>query len=344
MSYSRVSLHRREDGAFLTTIHTETVRSWVWNDYGECSFKLPTADMKALRRYLEIGTLVYVEHEDLPAWGGKILPPFTWNDDETITVNAMSGEAFFMLRRTPWNVTWSTQSAGAMFRRFVAEANRLEDMLIRPGVIWEGGTAAQDLQDGRLIYEHVTALVKNRGHVWSVEPVLDKETGRLGWLANYGERRGEALDYWLKEGVNLERRSAPLRVQRTPVNDLLGVGQGSDGNRPIFNAVDAESRARYGLMQGTEDFDNADPGGVRDKTLARLRDVRYPRNTWRWTVLNREGAFKRLRVGNRLKLKTVTVGYFGDSAFGTEGEVDLRGMRYSDADDTCEIHVDEVMA
>jgi len=342
MSYSRVSLHRRQDGAFITTIHTETVRSWVKNDYGECDFPLSQSDFKAVRKYLELGTLVYIEHDDLPPWGGKILPPFSFNDDGEIVVKAYSGEAFFRLRRTPWSVLWKANSAGALFRRFVVEANRVEDLLIRPGAIWEGGSAAEDTQDGRLMFDHIQALVKNRKHVWSVEPVLDKEIGRLYWEANYAERMGVDLDFWLKEGLNLEKRSQPLRLQRWPVNDLFGIGQGSDGNRPVFNAIDAESRARYGLMQGSQDFDNIDLAGVKANTLATLKEVRHPRETWQLTLLNKNGVFRRARTGNTLPLKTQTIGFFSDNEYGNEGRVEVIGMRYSDNSDKMDINTDTV--
>src|SRR5688572_32645296 len=126
MSYSRVSLHRRE-GSLLTTIKTQTERSWVLNDFGLCRFKFSLNDAKAIRRYLEFGTLVYIEHETLPAWGGVLDPDQDWNDDGTISMNAYSGEYLLKFRRSPRNQVFSHGSAGTLFKRFLDESNAAED-------------------------------------------------------------------------------------------------------------------------------------------------------------------------------------------------------------------------
>ncbi len=341
MSYSRVSIYRR-DGSFLTTIQTQTERSWVLNDFGECTFKMPLTDAKSAQSYFEIGNLVFVEHDTLPNWAGKILPDVIWGSDETVTWKAYSGEALLMLRRSVFGQVWTAASPGSLFRMLVDQANRPEDTLIRAGEVYEGGTGAQDTMDGKSIYDHVTGMSESREQDWGVDPVIDPDTNRLTWLAHWYARRGADVAVTLKEGLNFEKRGEPLRQQRWVVNNLMGIGEGSDGSRPRSYFTDAESVSRYGLMQGSEDFAGVSSQGTLDAhTLGRLNELRHPRNTFSLTALNVGETYFALRLGNVLPLKSLTFGFDAQGEIGLETAVRIVAIKYSDASEICALTLDE---
>lgn len=343
MSYSRVSLYDRRDGSFLTTIKTRTDRSWVLNDYGTCTFKFSLKDAKAIRRFLEFGTLVYVEHDRQPGWGGVLDPDEDWNDDETISMNAFSGEYLLMFRRSPLNLVFSHGSAGTLFKRFIDESNKPEDLLIRQGSIWLGGTPAEDTMDGKSFYSHAKGLAKNRGNDWSIDAVINPVTFRMNFTANYFEKRGTGRLLTLKEGHNIEKRNNPLKVQRKIVNDLLGIGEGSDTERPTWNEVDQASRDRYGLRQDSEDLTKTEPASVKADTIALLRQYRNPRRTFKLELLDVGDAFAETRLGDTYPLVMQTVGFLSDTTIGTKTTARVLGLRYHDATETMELTVDEVV-
>lgn len=344
MSYSRVTIYKR-DGSFLGTIDTQTKRSWTLSDFGKCEFELSLRAAKAARKYLQFGNLIYVEHEKLPAWGGKIMPEMQWSSDDTIKVAAFSGEALLKLRRSPWQQTWSMSSAGALFRRIVAEANKVEDLLIRAGTIWEGGGDAQDTMDAKSLYDHAAALGENRGNDWNLDAEFDSNTGKPYWSAGYWQKRGEMREVWLIEGSNIERRGTPLTMQRWMLNDLMGIGDGADGARPVAYAYDTDSIATYGLMQGSEDFDgNSNPATLQNNTRGKLGETKNPRNTFKLTAIDRGDIFRALRLGNTLRLKTLTFGWNGQEDVGMETRARILAMRYEDETNRCDLTVDEVTA
>lgn len=343
MSYSRVSLHAR-DGSLLTTIKTQTERSWVLNDYGTCRFTFALTDAKAVRRNLEFGNLVYVDHDTLPDWGGVLDPDEDWNDDGTISMNAYSGEYLLTFRRSPLNQVFSHGSAGTLFKRFVDEANKAGDLLIRAGSIWLGGTPAEDTMDGKSFYSHTKDLAKKRSNDWSIDAAINQVNNRVYFAANYYEKRGVKRSLTLKEGHNIEKRHNPLKVQRKIVNDLLGIGEGSDEERPTWNALDPDSISRYGLRQDSEDLTKTEPASVQADTIASLRELRNPRRTFKLELLNVGNAFAETRLGDTYQLIMQSVGFLSDGEIGVNAIVRVLGMRYHDDSDTMEITVDEVVS
>lgn len=343
MSYSRISLYRRTDGGFLTTIKAQPEYSWVLNAYGQCSFDLPIETLKTARRYMEFGTLVYIENEKLGNWGGVLDTDEDWNDDGTVTKNAYTGEYLLTFRRSPLNRLFRDATSGGLFKQMINQANLDEDLLIREGVIWRGGSPAEDTMDGKDIYSHVKALVEGQNRDYSIDPALD-ENGRLYFRANFYERMGETETTVLKEGYNIQKRSSPLKVQRKIVNDLLGVGAGSDDERATWKEIDAGSRNQYGLRQGSEDFSGVvDGGALKSTTAERLRVLRQPRRTFRIDALDVGDTHKALRRGNILPLQMQTVGLLSDDQIGVDTSVRVLGIRHVTKTDAVELTVDEVI-
>jgi hypothetical protein len=338
----RMSLYAMRTGQFLTTIQAQPTISWVRNAYGMCSFELSLNDAKSVRRYLEFGTLVYVESPLGLAWGGVLDPDMDWNDDGTIRLNAYSAEYLLSFRRSPLNQLWRGASAGALFKQFIDGANLQEDLLIREGNIWRGGTPAEDTMDSKDFYTHTKALAVNRKNDFYIEPVIDAVNYRLSFTANYYERRGQAKALALREGLNVEKRGTTLKVQRKIVNDLLGIGAGSDSERPTWVETDADSRSRYGLRQGSEDFSgNSDPATLKANTVEKLRTLRYPRNSFRLALLDVGSAFQEVRIGNVHPLQMHTVGFLSDGTIGVDTQVEIQSMRWL-PENKVELGVEEV--
>lgn len=343
MSYSRISIHDWRDGAWLTTIESQTTRSWVLSDCGECELTMPLSDAKTRQQYFAIGNLIYIEHDTLPAWGGKLMPPYRFNNDQTVSFNFISGEATWKLRRTPYAVMGTGESTGALYKKFIDWGNRAESLLVSAGSIWEGSTPCQEALDAKSIYDHVTNVAERRGHDWNWDVVRDPVTMKLSFLAGWWERRGVESAITLEEGRNVKNKAGAFSVQRWPVNDILGIGEGDDTGRPMYRAYDNASIGKYGLMEGSEDFSGAvSVDLVAAMAFAKVRELREPRRIHEITALNVDDTFSALRLGNVLPYRTQTLGFNGLDGVGINTNVRIKGMRYSDKTGECDLVVDEV--
>lgn len=332
-----ISIHKRSNGAFLTTIRATADRSWVINNKGLCTLRMSVQDEKVIRAYMGQRNLVRIGHPTLPVWGGIIDTDQTWDGDGDIAFTAWSGEAL-LLDRTPTNGVLSAASPGKLFERLIAEANLPEDMRIRIGNIYQGGGTAEVTLDGANLLDVIRDLAERWDMEFSIDPVTDSKNA-MYFLANWYQRQGKRYPHLLSEGFNIRKTSQPLRIQRRVVNDLIGFGDGSsDESRPKYEQIDPASRALYGLMQGVENFDGViTESTIKSSVQKRLRVLRYPKEVIKVTALDKDDTFKYIRLGNTLPFKASTFGFKGNNGIGIEKDVRIIGMRYLEKTNECEI-------
>jgi hypothetical protein len=339
-------IHDRRDGRAITEIETEYECSWVLDTYGRCTFRMALTDTKARDALiLHAGNHIHIQHEALPAWGGVIAGDEDWNEDETISLYSYSAPILLSFRRSPRNQVLKAASGGALYQMLINLANAPEDLLIRAGSQWNGGTPRQDTMDGKDLYTHVESIGKNAGCNWSIDPALDVN-GNLFFEANWYEQQGVESALVLEEGHNITKRRSPMKVSTAQlVNDLLGMGDASTNDRPEYNEVDAESRDQYGLRQGTEDFDgNSDPGTLKANVTASLKSRKQPTRLHFIEALNVGKTFNEIRIGNVHPYLAHTYGRLGNGTIGVDTKVRILGMRYKQATDSVDLTVEEFYA
>jgi len=334
------------DGRPITTIHTETERSFVLNSEGKCTFKFALTDPKARAIIFNTGNLITISHPTLPLWGGVIDGDQDWEEDGTLSLTAWSGEHLLSFRRSPTNQVLKAASAGRALWKIVTLANKPEDLLIRWGTIWDGGTEREDTLDGKDLYTHAKSIAKNAGVDWSIDPEIDYAS-HLYFTLNVWPQRGEARELTLHEHKNVERRGKVLRVRYGQVvNDLLGLGDGSTDDRPEYQApIDEASRGQIGLRQGTEDFDgNSGVGTLQANTQASIKVRAQPERIIQLTALDVGDTFAELRLGNILPFRAQTFGFLNDGQIGMDTFVRLIGLRVEDKTNTVELTCKEYIA
>jgi hypothetical protein len=339
----RCTIHDRK-GKPVTPIDLEFNCSWVLSSEGKASFDFALIDPKARELILNAGNLLHIEIDDLPFdWGGVIDGDEDWNEDETITLSAWSGEHLLSFRRTPVDQTYTAPSAGAMIRKLLDMANATEDTLIRAGSIFEGGGECQDTWDGKNIYDHVKSVAENSGVEWNVDPAIDAN-GYLYFRLNVYERRGAASNMVLEEGHNIKKRGRPLRVRTGDiVNDLLGLGDASTDSRQKYYApIHEQSRSKYGLRQATKDFYGVtNPKTLENDTKEHLRLNAFPRRIHQIDALNVGQTFNYLGIGNTNPLRVHTYGWNASGGVGMDGTVRILGIRYRSREDIAELTNEE---
>lgn len=329
MSSSRVTVYDRS-GQALSTLKCSTERSWVLNGEGMCTITLAVNDAKARQSILQYGNLMTIEHAELPLWAGVIDTDRAWGNAK-LTLTAWSAERLFKFRRGPLNLPLRESSAGALFQKLIAIANADEDLRVRDGDIWYGGTPRDETMDGRNIYDHVQEIAARTGHDWSIEGALD-ENGRLYFQADWYETKGSMSGLQLREGTNIVAAEYIMTEQGIIVNDLMGIGDGSTPESRIsYVEIDKTSRGLYGLRQAAQDYSgNKEIGTLIANVRGTLAQSKHPIRTVIVTALDKGDTFKALRLGNILPLYMTTAGFLDDGNVGMNTNARILGMQYND--------------
>jgi hypothetical protein len=337
---SRMTIYDRR-GNPLTEMDATVQRSWILNEVGEANFVVSQFDQKFQRKYIEFGNLVLVEHDKLPAWVGVIDPERKWSS-WTATVRAFSAEKLLAFRRGPQAMT-VTGTAGSIFQQMVDIANLEEDTLIRVEGVYGVLPVRQETLNLTRILDEVNRVAERSENDWGVEPTLGLD-GRLSLAASWWLRRGVRRMVGLIEGHNLaEGGSSTMTEQGEIINDLMGYGEGATwDSRETWLEMDTESIAQYGRRQGSMGFDGVTQmETLRQNTQAALAESAWPRRTWRISALDVEETYYNLRLGDELPLVMHTTGFTGD-VVGTEANVRIKGMSFSDDKGKVDLVVDEV--
>jgi hypothetical protein len=335
-----IQLHNRPNGTFITTIQSMPECSWVINNKGKCTLPMSVRDEKAIRRYMGHRHLIYITHDKLIPWGGVIETDQDWDDAGNITFTAWSGESL-LISRTPTIGLIKAASAGALFQKLMGLANQPEDLLIRMGSVVNTGGPAEVTLDGTDLLEVVRDLAQRHDMEFSIDPILN-DRKILTFQANWYKRQGVRKVLRLREGEggNMRRASNPLRVTRRVINQLTGFGEGSgDDSRPKHaEPADAQSRADYGLMQGTEDYDGVTSNTtLQNHVQTRQRVLRNPRDVIKVVALDVGDTFANLGRGNVLPMQSPYFGLKEDSGIGMQADIRILGMRYSYQKNECEL-------
>jgi len=310
-------------------------RQWVSNQFGECKFELAAGADAVL---LEKGNFLVLEHDSLPPWVGTLDTPQTWGAGKVL-YTAYSAERLFQLRPGLPGILLKG-SAGVIYRQIIEIANSYADTLIRPGNIWTGGTSREETVTLAPLYDDIIRISQRSRDDWWIEPQVIK--GQLSLLAHWDEERGEALDFVLEEGVNIELKDNLMDEQGEIWNGVIGYGNGATW----------DSKPKTGLITAQESWDDYGPrirgvfvdtdslATVEAGARAYLRQHKQPRRSFNPTATDVAGTFEHLDIGNVLDLKTTRTGHEHGQQ-GLETSVEILEMTYREAVEAVDLVVDE---
>ena len=322
---SRVTIFDRT-GAPLTTLRVATSRSWVLNGIGEATFQIAYTDPKCKREYLEFGNRVLIEHPKMPDWVGVIDTPRDWGNS-SVTVRAYDACSLLSWRRGRQGLTM-TGTAGSLFKQIILFANQVQDIGLRPGTIYLGGTDRQETVNDSL-WQHMSNICGRSGNDFIFTPRRD--AGRLVIDGNWYQRAGEPISVILSEGKNIELGNDVLTEDGRIVNDLLGYGEGATYETRIeAYGFNLESANRYDLRQSFATYSgNSELATLQANVNADLALIKSPQTILQITALDVGNTFAGLRLGNTMPVRLHSIGFTG-SGRGYEATVRIYGMRYTD--------------
>jgi hypothetical protein len=335
---SRVVAYDRKGNA-LGEFEANVTRTWQLNRVGQANFKLSNYDPKAIQRYVQFGTLLYITHDKLPAWGGMIDPPRTW-DFGSFEVTAYSGEYLLKQLRGPLNLK-EAHSAGVTMMMLCKQADGWTDWPLKIGDYDNGGATPETENHLVNVLETLQEYSTTYKNDFAVNPVLSN--GKLTFEVRWYEKRGIVRQLRLEEDSNCKLAPNPFTEQGEIYNDWYGYDstEGSWANRMKSRKSDTASKDKYGARHNTFTHSIGHQQAASDNTTQKTLDAsKEPRRTFTLTVLDVGDAFMNIDVGDTLPIKLGSVGFTGDG-IGVEGSVRVAGMTYDDMTNELEIVSDE---
>jgi len=331
-------------GIPIAEFNAAVERSWVLNDEGRAQFTYPSRKTQIVNpKVLNFGNWLLIENNLLPDWVGVIDTPQEW-DTRSVTVSAYSPEHVFSFRRGPVEETIKG-SAGSIFGKLINKVNQAEATILQVGSLWTGGEQREETLNPILLSESLRRIRERSLEEYEFIPQIDKNE-RLRVIGNWSQKIGRDTSILLHEGKgggNVEAVGRIMVVDGTIVNDLLGYGEGETWkSKPMFTAKDKQSIGKYGLRQGSEEFENSTQASIQSNTIKKLQEYENIPNTFRLNALNLGATWKYIRMGNTLTLRFQNIG-FGNTGIGYETVVRIVGMVYEpNSKNKVELTVSEV--
>jgi hypothetical protein len=319
-------LFDRQRGHILDEFEAVFQRSWGINMVGQCKFTLPVKSPKNTLSNFQFGNhLVVFNDVDLPAWSGRLETPRTWGN-KTNKHLALSHESIFFDRIGKYaRPDGISGSAGKILREIIQIANATEDTLIRPGDIYNGGRhCGTFISIAVRLGDNINQILKQSGCEYEVVPRM--ENNRLKLYANLSQQLGVNTGASLNDS-NCRIEEESLSEVGPIQNWIMGVVPDSQVRNHLM-VSDPASIDRYGLRQAPYEVEFS--GALEALTLQQIEVMKQPRRTFRATASKSGFLYSRLRNGNRTYFETAKYGYGIRGRVGTQADVRIMGMAYSD--------------
>lgn len=316
------------DGRVLTEINPAIQRvSWRWNAAGGVSFVMAATDPKLREEYFVGGNRVLLQFDNgLPDWGGVLTGARDWNGS-SVAFGAVSGEWILSTRRTARGRYFTEAQVGTILTQILQEAEAYYPTGLRPGNIWQGGSAHSPEYHRASLYDVVADdLVGNMSAgAFDVTPSL--ESGRILFSVNLYQRKG--VD---RPGVALVENQNITGIRYREIDEAIntwhmaGEGDGwEDDSRVYATALNSESVTRHGMREGSEVLSGVTEQSAIDAIAdKRLSETAWPTRVLGLTVLNgAPGRYRDYGIGDAVTCRLHSFGFDG-----VEGLFEVRAREF----------------
>jgi hypothetical protein len=282
-------------GRLVGELRPKVLSSAAWRfGIGQATLELAYGSPELSRDLVEFGNRIYVEFANgLPPWGGVFDPPRRWRRDG-VTVTAYSGEHLFRWRVTGRELRFEAVSAGDIVRQLTSVANRVDDLGLRLGRIWNSGPAQTETYHIRSLWDIINRdIIMTKAAEVLTTPRISE--GRILFDVHVYSTAGEQREVALVAGKNVDD-DITLMEQGEIVNEwflagadtsVLLTGQGWGDTRLLSDTVDRASAGRFRLRQGGAVMPQFEQQSGLDEIAARkIADTAQPKSMWDLRVGN----------------------------------------------------------
>jgi hypothetical protein len=332
------------NGRVLTEINPEIQRvSWRWNAAGGVSFVMAATDPKLREEYFVDGNRVLLQFDNgLPDWGGVLTGARDWNGS-SVAFGAVSGEWILSTRRTARARYFTEAQVGTILTQILQEAEAYYPTGLRPGNIWQGGSAHSPEYHRASLYDVVADdLVGNMSAgAFDVTPSL--ESGRILFSVNLYQRKG--VD---RPGVALVENQNITGIRYREIDEAIntwhmaGEGDGwEDDSRVYATALNSESVTRHGMREGSEVLSGVTEQSALDAIAAkRLSETAWPTRVLGLTVRDGPpGRYRDYGIGDAVTCRLHSFGFGG-----VDGLFEVRAREFFPDSGTTDLVLLEVVS
>jgi hypothetical protein len=181
------------DNTATGEVHGICNRAWAINDGGKSEIELSEAE--GIKPWLEIGRMIYVEHEKLPAWAGMIDTPWNCLKPQLTAYDP----PYLLALRCPEAGFVTSGTIIEIVKRLVRMANRFEDLYLRPGNLIDDGVVREFEITTETIWEQVKRLVTENGQQISFRPAIITAITHFLCLSPISESGNDYYCRWAEE-------------------------------------------------------------------------------------------------------------------------------------------------
>lgn len=331
----RVRVYHR-GGIGLADLRVTVERSAYINDEGEAEFDIVTNDPNCRREdYLNFGNWLLVESDKLEPWVGMI--EHQELKRRYIHIRAFTPDRQLVYRNVPRQLRLKGKS-GAVYRQILNLCNRAEETVIQAGVIWNGGPdMPEENLSGDNLRDYVIELAERAGAEYTFTPV--PYNGQLVIEAHWLDRIGVDSPFSLEESYNLADEAYSIKFNPPEANEMWGYGAGAgQTDRPTSTYLDPDSRARYGLRQGSRTFSDYDTkDAVKNAIRNQINTIKEPERLFKLSMTDTGATWSQVQLGNIHPLRMWSV----DSGLSTK--VRVTGMYHNPYEGKVELINQEVI-
>ena len=333
----RVQVGTKEGRRLAEISPNLNVVSWRRNGVSKMPIQLVRGDSRLKEANFRPGNLVYIEFDNgLPPWGGVIDPPSQWTLDHFKTT-AYSGEQLLDFRQTDRGRYFEDQTASAMFRKALQEAESYSGNVVKIGAMEDGGYAFGAEYHFDSLLAIAESLVDLASVDFWVEPRIERR--KICFYVHMKQWRGVVRPrVVLQEGLNIA--DITMEEQGPIINHWVTAGSGSGwGDDRIYSQDrDLDSINKYGLRQGTGIYSGVVYQSTLDiKTQALLEASKKPGKRWSIEVQNVKPAlFSSYDVGDTVRLVAPSFGWNG-----FDGYISIEARYYDPTTRECVLVVEE---
>ncbi len=310
-------------------------RGWAVNSGGTSSIKLK--DARAIQPWLNFGCIALIEHESLPVWAGMIDPDWKATSPVQLTIYDIP---YALKQRTPDYPIKLTGSTGDILFQLVSEANKPGDTLVRCGQTGTMDASITQTIEQRPVWDQMVEVANKAGVEMVFTPTVDVRNQLVITMDALIPSLGEII-WALKDGKNGNMDINDVSVTGAIYNRVLGTSDESTvTSRKRCLLENPVSIAKYGLRCTVVVFPGIKSQSDLDKlTAAYLAKNAFPRIKLTASVLDKEGTFNYLRIGNVLQVHASKAKLPGGDQ-GWMGAARIAAMSYDESKNTVNLTIE----
>jgi len=312
-------------------------RGWMISE-GESSVVRLDSD-QALKPFLQLGRMVYVEHPKLPGYAGMIDTPWKAKPPVELCIYDIP---YLLEQRQPYYPDTIDGTVGRIARKLIDLGQQPGNLFIKMGDVASSEVFKDYPIEQRSIWKQLQEIVAKA----DMELAFRSEISEAGQLVNYLDIQpafGVITPLVLQDGEDGNAEIVEAVLDGDIRNAILGVSDEAEKGDRKYSAIkiNRESQQTYRTRNAVVQFAAGSQSDLEACASAELKRVGTPYITLTVNVSERKPTsndFYRCRIGNTVTMRATEL-ILPEGRKGWTGAARIRAMRYLEARNQMQIKI-----